>query len=47
MVAMFENFISVTQEEDVPQVGPTLGPSFLYKCREPEVQSCFYVEIKT
>lgn len=27
MVAMFENFVSVTQEEDVPQVGGRL------KCR--------------
>lgn len=25
MVAMFENFVSVTQEEDVPQVGNRLG----------------------
>lgn len=28
MVAMFENFISVTQEEDVPQVGLTLVKTF-------------------
>lgn len=27
MVAMFENFVSVTQEEDVPQVGRRLRRS--------------------
>ena len=30
MVAMFENFVSVTQEEDVPQVRKLLGLNLVH-----------------